>query len=90
MFKVDLPTVVKSLQKQELSKKNESELVQEVRNNMTPGYLDTWQMILMKKGDPKACRIRAIEEGQDLTKPFPLEFSSHPGLAMIMGDNIRQ
>ena len=55
---------------------------------MGPGYCDTWQMVLLEKGDSRACKIRAIEEGHDLREPFPLEFSSHPGLAMIRGDNI--
>ena len=55
---------------------------------MSPGFLDTWQMCLLKKGDPRTCRIKAIEEGADLRKQFPLEFSSHPGLAMIKGDDI--
>ena len=55
---------------------------------MESGYADTWQMCLVKKGDPRACRVKAIEEGNDLRNPFSLEFSSHPGLAMIKGDNI--
>ena len=55
---------------------------------MSPGFLDTWQMCLLKKGDPRTCRIKAIEEGADLRKQFPLEFFSHPGLAMIRGDDI--
>jgi len=45
-------------------------------------------MVLLKKGDPNACRIKAFEEGHDLTKPFTLEFTSHPGLAMIEGGDI--
>lgn len=45
-------------------------------------------MCLLKKGDPRACKVKAIAEGADLTKPFRFEFLSHPGLAMIKGDDI--
>ena len=45
-------------------------------------------MCLLKKGDPRTCRVKAIEEGRDLRKPFPLEFSSHPGLAMMKGGKV--
>ena len=55
---------------------------------MAPGFADTYQMCLLKKGDHRACRIKAIEYGKNLKEPFPLEFSSHPGLAMIKGENI--
>ena len=55
---------------------------------MEPGYRDTWQLILVKKGHKHAIRIHAIEEGKDLRKPFPLSFSSHPGLAMLRGPKV--
>jgi len=64
------------------------EITQEVRDHMGPGFLDTWQMCLVKKDDRRACKVKAIAEGADLKKPFPLEFVSHPGLAMIKGDDI--
>ena len=41
-------------------------------------------MVLLKKGDPNACRIKNLQ-GNMLTQPIKLEFSSHPGLAMIYG-----
>ena len=62
--------------------------MQQVRDNMAPGYLDTYQMCLVKKGDQRACKVKAITEGADWSKEFALEFSSHPGLAMIKGPDL--
>ena len=45
-------------------------------------------MCLVKKGDPRACKVKAIESGADLTLPFNLEFSSHPGLGMVKGKDL--
>ena len=44
----------------------QQDAVQRVRDNMAPGFADTYQMCLLKKGDQRACRIKAIEEGKDL------------------------
>ena len=74
----------------EMKNLSQEEVTQQVRDNMGPGFLDTYQMCLVKKGDPRACKVKAIEQGANLRKQFPLEFSSHPGLAMIKGDDIRQ
>ena len=57
----------------------------EILKKAEPGSSETWQMILVNKNDPMQVKIKAIEEGTDLTKPFPLSFSSHPGLGMIKG-----
>jgi hypothetical protein len=57
---------------------------------MAPGFIDTYQMCLLKKGDERACKVKAIAEGADLSKPFALEFISHPGLAIIKGENIHE
>lgn len=62
--------------------------MQQAREGMTTGFADTWQMCLVKKGDPHACIVKAIEEGKNLKEPFALEFSSHPGLAMTNGGDI--
>ena len=71
---------------EELIEQKKKELADEVRYFMGPGYIDTWLMILVKRTDPRAVKVKAIEEGQDIIKtPFPLEFSSHPGLAIILG-----
>ena len=67
---------------------SQEEVTQQVRDNMGPGFSDTYQMCLVKKGHPSACKVKAIEEGADLKQKFPLEFSSHPGLAMIKGADL--
>ena len=63
-------------------------VVQACRDNMEPGYCDTYQMCILEKGDKRALRVKAIAEGQNLKEPFPLEFLSHPGLAMHKGPDI--
>jgi hypothetical protein len=67
---------------------SEEDIVAEVRKNMEPGFRDTWQLILVKKGHKQAVRVHAIEQGKDLRKPFPMSFSSHPGLAMLRGPKV--
>ena len=67
---------------------SEENIVDVVRKHMEPGFKDTWQLILVKKGHKQAVRVHAIEEGRDLRKPFALSFSSHPGLAMLRGPKV--
>ena len=84
-----MQAAAKDIGSAEQDKKDDREdLVKAVRDNMGPGCSDTWQMCLLAKGDPRACRVKAIEEGKNLKDPFPLEFSSHPGLSMIKGGDI--
>jgi len=49
------------------------------------GYKDTWQFLFVPKGDKRTVRFDGIKEGADLTKPFKLTLSSHPGCAMAKG-----
>lgn len=50
---------------------------EEILKNSIEKHNDIPQLILIEKGNPNAVRIKAIEEKEDLSKPFPLVFSSH-------------
>ena len=47
---------------------SQEELTKDVRDHMGPGFIDTYQMCLLKKDDPRACKVKAIAEGADLSK----------------------
>ena len=60
----------------------------QILENGKPGFTDTWQLILAKRGDENTVKLNAVDEGMDLTKPFPFTFSSHPGLGMVKGPDV--
>ena len=59
--------------------------IDNIKAKAKPGFSDTWMITLQKKGDENTLKFKALEEGRDLKKPFPLTFSSHPGLGVVRG-----
>jgi hypothetical protein len=62
----------------------------EIKENMKPGFKDTWGLAIMKKGDKHAMKLEAMDNNQVITEDtvFELKSSTFPGLGMIEGPHI--
>ena len=39
----------------------------QILENGKPGFSDTWQLVLVKRGDKNTVKLNAVDEGMDLT-----------------------